>query len=111
MDQEREEVFVENMTHEEKSSSFLPDELHGALSPWKTAFPDRQPMGYWDVFSKRCAKIAENSNGVISEETAKDVWLSILGEYEAYLQMGMWLPEGILEEHRIVAKSLGWIEE
>lgn len=108
-DETPEETQLEKSAEDKKSFSFLSDELNGALSPWKTAFPDRQPLGYWEVFSNRCSKIAANSNGLVDEETAKEVWLSILREYETYLQMGMWLPEEILDQHKMVAESLGWI--
>lgn len=94
-----------------RSFSFISDELGSALTPWEVAFPDRQPLGYWVIFSKRCEKIATNSEGLVDEETAKQVWLSILQEYEDYQKMGMWLPAETLEEHRMVAESLGWIQK
>ena len=48
---------------------------------------------------------------MIDEKTAREIWLSILHEYESYLRMGMWLPDDVLEEHRKVAESLGWLHE
>jgi len=56
-------------------------------------------------------KGTSNSNGLADEETAKGVWLSILSEYDSYAKMEIWLPENILDEHRMVAKSLGWIQK
>ena len=40
---------------------------------------------------------------------SKEVWLSILKDYEDYEKLGMWIPSEALEEHRKVAKALGWI--
>ena len=86
----------------------LSDDVSGFQTPWKAAYPDRQPLGYWSVFQGRCQKISREPSGLIDEETAKGVWLSILIEYESYERMGMWIPEAVLEEHRQVARALGW---
>ena len=88
--------------------SYNADEACGFPSPWKAAFPDSRPLGYYEAFGNRCAKVSPDADGLVDEETAKRVWLSILREYEDYQRMGMWLPEEILEEHRRVAMALGW---
>ena len=84
------------------------DGTSGFPSPWRAAFPNNRPLGYWNVFQERCERISSDSGGVIDNETAKGVWLSILLEYENYERMGMWIPGEILEEHRQVARALGW---
>jgi hypothetical protein len=106
-----EDTSLEASTQDKRSFAFFSDDLGVAMTPWKAAFPDREPQGYCEVFSKRCVKINQNSNGLVDEETAKRVWLSILREYDEYVQMGMWLPGEILEQHRTVAETLGWIEK
>ncbi len=77
-------------------------------SPWKAAFPYNRPQGYWEAFVRRCAKLSGKAQGLVDEETARKVWLEILRDYEEYVRMGMWLPDGILDEHRQVAVALGW---
>ena len=81
---------------------------NGFPSPWKAAFPESRPMGYWEAFAKRCATDSLSTGGLVDAKTARRVWLSILGEYEDYERMGMWIPEQIMEEHRQVAVALGW---
>lgn len=93
----------------QKSFSFVFDQTGNILTPWKAAFPDKKSLGYSELFSKRCAKIADSSTGLVDEITAKQVWLSILDECESYQRKGMWLPSQVLDEHRMVAKALGWI--
>ena len=76
-------------------------------TPWEAAFPSDRPLGYWEVFVKRSSKLT--TDGLIEENVAKEVWLSILNDYEDYEKHGMWIPSEVLEEHRKVAKALGWI--
>ncbi|MGH2639328.1 MAG: hypothetical protein ACRDF4_08630 [Rhabdochlamydiaceae bacterium] len=88
--------------------SYDADEAGGFPSPWRAAFPESDPVGYWESFGKRCAMVSSGAGGVVDEETARRVWLSILREYEDYERMGMWIPSEVLEEHRQVAIALGW---
>jgi hypothetical protein len=79
----------------------------GLASPWMAAFPDRCPLGFWETFQRRCEKIVPGEM-LVNETTARRVWLSILWEYEDYERMGMWIPEAVLEDHKRVARALGW---
>ena len=82
--------------------------IGGALAtPWEAAFPSDRPLGYWQAFVRRCSKLSKD--GLIDENIAKNVWLSILKDYEDYEKLGMWIPDEALEEHRKVAQALGWI--
>lgn len=91
-----------------KFFSYKEYKLDDFPTPWKAAFPNSEALGYWEVFCKRCSNISGSSNGVVDEQTAKNVWMGILSEYEAYQRMGMWLPDQVMDEHRQVAAALGW---
>ena len=91
-----------------KFFSYKDDTPNTFPSPWKAAFPKDGPLGYWQVFAKRCSNISHDAGGLVDEETAKMVWMGILSEYEDYEKMGMWLPHQVMEEHRQVASALGW---
>jgi hypothetical protein len=93
-----------------KYFAYNADEERGFPSPWKAAFPKSRPLGYWEAFGRRCARVSHGVDGLIDEETARIVWLSILRDYEDYERMGMWIPRELLDEHRQVAISLGWYE-
>ena len=86
--------------------SYIDDYLDGHASPWKAAFPDRAVTGYSEAFRKRCS--SASSGGLVDGDTARRIWLEILREYESYEKMGMWIPDEILEEHREIARGLGW---
>ncbi|MDG7000701.1 MAG: hypothetical protein JRN15_16525 [Nitrososphaerota archaeon] len=76
-------------------------------TPWEAAFSSSDPLGYWQAFARRCSKLGRD--GVVEEQVAREVWLSILRDYEDYEKLGMWIPEDALLEHRSVAQALGWI--
>ena len=111
MAQRIEPVFAREDTKSPKTKyfSYDSDDNRGFPSPWKAAFPASGPLGYWDAFSRRCRKLADNPDHVVDQQVAKKVWLSILLEYEEYERMGMWVPEEILNQHRRVAVALGWL--
>ena len=77
-------------------------------APWRVAFPGSKPLGYYRAFERRCLKLTNGTVGVVDEETARKIWISILKEYEDFQRMGMWLPEEELEDHKKVAIALGW---
>ena len=47
---------------------------NGIASPWRTAFPHGRPLGYYDVFEKRCAKLVGDPRKPIDEDTARKLW-------------------------------------
>lgn len=86
----------------------LTDEDTKAPTPWHAAFPNSGPLGYYQAYEKKCSKVTNDPQGVVDEDTARKVWISILKDYEDYKRMGMWLPDKELDEHRLVAIALGW---
>jgi hypothetical protein len=90
-----------------KKFAYRSDYANGVASPWKAAFPSSPPLGYWEAFGRKCEKL-EPEDAVVNETIARRVWLSVLWDYEDYMRMGLWIPEAILEDHRKVARALGW---
>jgi hypothetical protein len=91
--------------------AFKGDYHEGLASPWKRAFPDSSKLGCTDAFMRRCEKFATNGEGLVSKEVARSVWMEILQDYETSVKMGLWIPDGLLEEHRRVARALGWLTD
>jgi len=89
--------------------AFKADYYEGSASPWKKAFPQSSRLGCTDAFRRRCEKFAINGEGIVSKEVAKYVWLEILQDYEISVKMGLWIPDELLEEHKSVARALGWL--